>query len=150
MVNNIFHTDIFIFIYSSITQSSFLCIILFNINLNRDDINTQYLFLLINYFFFFGHYNKFDKIKIVCLYLVIVIDNKNKYLLSGTNGTTSQPGQNCGNLTSLSPDEILVTAPSWAAVNKHLKWIFPLHSYGFACLFFVLSFYTLFSILNLR
>ncbi|XP_057341939.1 uncharacterized protein LOC130678625 [Microplitis mediator] len=68
----------------------------------------------------------------------------------GTNATTSQPGQNCGNSTSLSVDEILVTAPSWAAVNNNLKWIFPLHSYGFACLFFVLSFYTLFSILNLR
>ncbi|KAG8039822.1 hypothetical protein G9C98_000551 [Cotesia typhae] len=68
----------------------------------------------------------------------------------GVNGTTSQPDQNCGNATSLSHDEILVTAPSWTAVNQHLKWIFPLHSYGFACLFFVLSFYTLFSILNLR
>ncbi|XP_050452657.1 uncharacterized protein LOC126852192 isoform X2 [Cataglyphis hispanica] len=44
----------------------------------------------------------------------------------------------------------LVTAPSWGSVQQDLKWMFLLHSYGFACLFFVLGFYTLFSILNLR
>ncbi|KAK0176717.1 hypothetical protein PV328_000828 [Microctonus aethiopoides] len=66
-----------------------------------------------------------------------------------SNATTLNRGDNCiGNLTSL--NKLLVTAPTWVAVNQDLRWIFPLHSYGFGCLFFVLSFYTFFSILNLR
>ncbi|KAJ8684012.1 hypothetical protein QAD02_019804, partial [Eretmocerus hayati] len=44
----------------------------------------------------------------------------------------------------------LVLAPSWESVNQELKWAFSLHAYTFACLFFVLSFYTFFSFLNLR
>lgn len=47
-------------------------------------------------------------------------------------------------------DQLLVTAPSWSMVHQDLKWVFLLHTYGFACLFFVLGFYTFFSILNLR
>ncbi|KAK0088038.1 hypothetical protein PV326_004965, partial [Microctonus aethiopoides] len=70
-------------------------------------------------------------------------------LLVNSNATTLNRGDNCiGNLTSL--NKLLVTAPTWVAVNQDLRWIFPLHSYGFGCLFFVLSFYTFFSILNLR
>ncbi|XP_050452656.1 uncharacterized protein LOC126852192 isoform X1 [Cataglyphis hispanica] len=61
-------------------------------------------------------------------------------------------GQNCVSTSSNSAilDKSLVTAPSWGSVQQDLKWMFLLHSYGFACLFFVLGFYTLFSILNLR
>lgn len=35
-------------------------------------------------------------------------------------------------------------------IRKELKWGFILHTYGFGCLFFILAFYTFFSILNLR
>ncbi|XP_011297750.1 uncharacterized protein [Fopius arisanus] len=68
-------------------------------------------------------------------------------LTHGTNAT-SNSGQNCVN--SSGPVDKLLLAPSLSSVNEDLRWIFPLHTYGFACLFFVLSFYTLFSILNLR
>ncbi|XP_069690640.1 uncharacterized protein [Periplaneta americana] len=40
--------------------------------------------------------------------------------------------------------------PSPEALKAQLKWGFLLHTYGFACLFFVLAFYAFFSILNLR
>ncbi|XP_050735944.1 uncharacterized protein LOC127008243 [Eriocheir sinensis] len=38
----------------------------------------------------------------------------------------------------------------WPLVREELQWAFPVHIYGFACLFFMLAFYTFFSILNLR
>ncbi|XP_037780963.1 uncharacterized protein LOC119577334 [Penaeus monodon] len=38
----------------------------------------------------------------------------------------------------------------WPAIKHELQWAFPVHIYGFACLFFMLAFYTFFSILNLR
>ncbi|EFN77338.1 uncharacterized protein LOC105189677 [Harpegnathos saltator] len=70
------------------------------------------------------------------------------------NATTSAPvtGQNCVSNTSNAVilDKLLVTAPSWSSVQQDLTWIFLLHIYGFACLFFILGFYTFFSILNLR
>ncbi|XP_076224173.1 uncharacterized protein LOC116424682 isoform X3 [Nomia melanderi] len=47
-------------------------------------------------------------------------------------------------------EKFLVIAPSLVSVNQELKWIFLLHTYGFACLFFVLAFYTFLSILHLR
>lgn len=47
-------------------------------------------------------------------------------------------------------DKQLVTAPFLSLVNQELKWIFLLHAYGFACLFFVLGFYTFLSVLHLR
>ncbi|XP_012270845.1 uncharacterized protein LOC105694587 [Orussus abietinus] len=68
----------------------------------------------------------------------------------GINSTTPGSEHNCVTNSSESLDKLLVTAPSWTAVNQDLRWIFLLHVYGFACLFFVLSFYTFFSILNLR
>lgn len=75
-------------------------------------------------------------------------------LLLGINATTPAPvaGQNCVSNTSNSVilDKLLVTAPSWSSVQQDLTWTFLLHIYGFACLFFVLGFYTFFSILNLR
>lgn len=41
--------------------------------------------------------------------------------------------------------------PSWDNVCvDQLIWTFNIHSYGFACLFFILSFYAVFSILNIR
>ncbi|XP_076662986.1 uncharacterized protein LOC143366094 isoform X2 [Andrena cerasifolii] len=70
--------------------------------------------------------------------------------------STSIPGQNCiSNLSTPSVsssvlDRLLVIAPSLVSVNEELKWIFLLHTYGFACLFFVLAFYTFLSILHLR
>lgn len=70
------------------------------------------------------------------------------------NATTPAPvaGQNCVSNASNSAilDKSLVTSPSWGSVQQDLRWMFLLHSYGFACLFFVLGFYTFFSILNLR
>ncbi|XP_034950993.1 uncharacterized protein [Chelonus insularis] len=63
---------------------------------------------------------------------------------------TTNPGQNCVGNSSILFDKILITTPPLDQVDQELKWIFSLHSYGFGCLFFVLSFYTLFSILNLR
>ncbi|XP_015601298.1 uncharacterized protein LOC107270635 isoform X3 [Cephus cinctus] len=73
-------------------------------------------------------------------------------LTRGVNTTTSSTGQNCisNSSSSESLDKFLITAPSWFDANQELRWIFLLHTYGFACLFFVLSFYTFFSILNLR
>ncbi|XP_012257909.2 uncharacterized protein LOC105687107 isoform X1 [Athalia rosae] len=77
-------------------------------------------------------------------------------LANWTNGiinvTTPVPAQNCVSSSSGSESvsKLLIIAPSWDAVNQDLRWIFLLHTYGFACLFFVLSFYTFFSILNLR
>ncbi|XP_063868457.1 uncharacterized protein LOC135104795 isoform X2 [Scylla paramamosain] len=38
----------------------------------------------------------------------------------------------------------------WLLVRQELQWAFPVHIYLFACLFFMLAFYTFFSILNLR
>ncbi|XP_071533460.1 LOW QUALITY PROTEIN: uncharacterized protein [Panulirus ornatus] len=38
----------------------------------------------------------------------------------------------------------------WPKIRQELQWAFPVHIYGFACLFFMLAFYTFFSILNLR
>ncbi|KAK3853550.1 hypothetical protein Pcinc_039918 [Petrolisthes cinctipes] len=38
----------------------------------------------------------------------------------------------------------------WPTVRRELQWALPVHVYGFACLFFMLAFYTFFSILNLR
>ncbi|XP_045584713.2 uncharacterized protein [Procambarus clarkii] len=38
----------------------------------------------------------------------------------------------------------------WQSIRQELQWAFPVHIYGFACLFFMLAFYTFFSILNLR
>ncbi|CAI6368437.1 unnamed protein product [Macrosiphum euphorbiae] len=41
--------------------------------------------------------------------------------------------------------------PSWDNVCvEQLVWTFNIHAYGFACLFFILSFYAVFSILNIR
>ncbi|VVC44909.1 Hypothetical protein CINCED_3A013915 [Cinara cedri] len=41
--------------------------------------------------------------------------------------------------------------PTWDKVCvDQLVWSFNIHSYGFACLFFILSFYAVFSILNIR
>jgi uncharacterized protein (DUF952 family) len=45
---------------------------------------------------------------------------------------------------------ILLLTPSLEALKDQLKWGLLLHTYGFACLFFVLAFYAFFSILNLR
>ncbi|XP_049843832.1 uncharacterized protein LOC126295394 [Schistocerca gregaria] len=45
---------------------------------------------------------------------------------------------------------VLVLAPTVQHIRRDLKWAFLLHTYGFACLFFVLAFYAFFSILNLR
>ncbi|XP_076033589.1 uncharacterized protein LOC143020751 [Oratosquilla oratoria] len=39
---------------------------------------------------------------------------------------------------------------SLSNLQKELQWAFLVHIYGFACLFFMLAFYTFFSILNLR
>ncbi|XP_071632419.1 uncharacterized protein [Temnothorax longispinosus] len=73
----------------------------------------------------------------------------------GINVTTpvSVPGQNCVSSNSSNSaflDKSLVTAPSWSAIQQDIRWAFLLHAYSFACLFFVLGFYTFFSILNLR
>lgn len=40
--------------------------------------------------------------------------------------------------------------PDVSTVKEHIRWGFMLHSYGFACMFFFLAFYSFFSILNLR
>ncbi|XP_050534882.1 uncharacterized protein LOC126901958 isoform X2 [Daktulosphaira vitifoliae] len=41
--------------------------------------------------------------------------------------------------------------PTWDNVCvDQLVWMFNIHAYGFACLFFILSFYAIFSILNIR
>ncbi|XP_068084393.1 uncharacterized protein [Anabrus simplex] len=45
---------------------------------------------------------------------------------------------------------VLLLTPSLDSIKKELKWGFLLHTYGFACLFFILAFYAFFSILNLR
>lgn len=76
------------------------------------------------------------------------------FLLLGINATTPVPvaGQNCVSNSSNSAflDRSLVIAPSWSAIQQDIRWGFLLHAYSFACLFFVLGFYTFFSILNLR
>ncbi|KAJ9599161.1 hypothetical protein L9F63_010338 [Diploptera punctata] len=41
-------------------------------------------------------------------------------------------------------------APSFETLKSQLRWGLLLHTYGFACLFFMLAFYAFFSILNLR
>ncbi|XP_076754131.1 uncharacterized protein LOC143425312 [Xylocopa sonorina] len=68
------------------------------------------------------------------------------------SSSTPIPGQNCvSNLsTSSILDKLLIISPSLTSINQELKWIFFLHTYGFACLFFVLAFYTFLSILHLR
>nr|KAF7427272.1 hypothetical protein H0235_006966 [Vespula pensylvanica] len=75
------------------------------------------------------------------------------WIVRSINTTTSSiSAQNCASNSSGSAflDRVLITAPSWISVNQDLRWIFLLHTYGFASLFFVLGFYTFFSILNLR
>ncbi|XP_076482479.1 uncharacterized protein LOC117160390 isoform X1 [Bombus vancouverensis nearcticus] len=66
--------------------------------------------------------------------------------------STPIPGQNCvSNLSTPSIlDKLLIITPSITSIHQELKWIFLLHTYGFACLFFVLAFYTFLSILHLR
>ena len=39
---------------------------------------------------------------------------------------------------------------TWTNLGVGLSWALQIHIYGFACLFFMLAFYTFFSILNLR
>ncbi|XP_046742816.1 uncharacterized protein LOC124409316 isoform X3 [Diprion similis] len=80
------------------------------------------------------------------------MDNLGNWTNGIINVTTPVPGQNSvSSLSTSEPiDKLLIVAPSLVAVNQDLRWIFLLHTYGFACLFFVLSFYTFFSILNLR
>jgi len=41
-------------------------------------------------------------------------------------------------------------SPDPAAIHSTVRWVFLLHAYGFAGLFFFLAFYAFFSILNLR
>ncbi|XP_006557794.1 uncharacterized protein LOC412943 isoform X3 [Apis mellifera] len=53
-------------------------------------------------------------------------------------------------LSNWTRDKLLIITPSLVSINQELKWIFFLHMYGFACLFFVLAFYTFLSILHLR
>ncbi|XP_020293300.1 uncharacterized protein LOC109859437 isoform X2 [Pseudomyrmex gracilis] len=60
------------------------------------------------------------------------------------------PGQNCVSTNLSNLDKLLITAPSWSGIQQDIGWMFLVHIYGYACLFFVLAFYTLFSILNLR
>ncbi|XP_063231925.1 uncharacterized protein LOC134536202 isoform X2 [Bacillus rossius redtenbacheri] len=45
---------------------------------------------------------------------------------------------------------VLLQAPAPSALRSELRWGFLLHTYAFACLFFLLAFYAFFSILNLR
>ncbi|XP_046479761.1 uncharacterized protein [Neodiprion pinetum] len=80
------------------------------------------------------------------------MDNLGNWTNGIINVTTPVPGRNSvSSLSSSEPvDKLLIIAPSLVVVNQDLRWIFLLHTYGFACLFFVLSFYTFFSILNLR
>ncbi|XP_012154181.2 uncharacterized protein LOC100883163 isoform X1 [Megachile rotundata] len=68
----------------------------------------------------------------------------------GTNVTlpTLILGQKCAYNSTESSS--LITTPKLVSINQELKWIFLLHTYGFACLFFVLAFYTFLSILHLR
>ncbi|OAD58749.1 hypothetical protein WN48_10294 [Eufriesea mexicana] len=78
-------------------------------------------------------------------------------LINWTHGmnvssSTPIPGQNC--VLHLSTpsilDKLLINTPSLVSINQDLTWIFLLHMYGFACLFFILAFYTFLSILHLR
>ena len=39
---------------------------------------------------------------------------------------------------------------NWNSLRKEHPWALSIHIYGFSCLFFMLAFYTFFSILNLR
>lgn len=73
------------------------------------------------------------------------------FLGEGANDSIPIPGQNCVlGSSSFLLDGSPVTSPSWESVNQELRWFFLLHTYAFACFFFVLSFYTFFSLLNLR
>ncbi|XP_066961086.1 uncharacterized protein [Macrobrachium rosenbergii] len=63
----------------------------------------------------------------------------------GGGGGGGVGGGGGGGLLGISsPDE------SWQSIREELQWAFPVHIYGFSCLFFMLAFYTFFSILNLR
>ncbi|XP_014227187.1 uncharacterized protein LOC106652634 isoform X2 [Trichogramma pretiosum] len=75
------------------------------------------------------------------------IVNNNNNNNSNDSGTTMAELPQAAHLMV---DRLLVTTPSWESVNQDLRWFFLLHTYTFACLFFVLSFYTFFSLLNLR
>ncbi|XP_076643479.1 uncharacterized protein LOC143353786 [Halictus rubicundus] len=73
----------------------------------------------------------------------------------GMNDTTlmSITGQNCisnSSTSSVLEHKILLVSPSLVSIKQELKWVFLLHAYGFACLFFVLAFYTFLSMLHLR
>lgn len=46
--------------------------------------------------------------------------------------------------------EDVSTIVTWRDVRAELSWALPCHTYGLACLFFMLSFYTFISLLNLR
>ncbi|GAB6024179.1 hypothetical protein CHUAL_008882 [Chamberlinius hualienensis] len=52
--------------------------------------------------------------------------------------------------TLLNKRKLLLVAPKWTTIRNELKWTWLLHTYGFACVFFMLAFYAFFSILNLR
>ncbi|XP_068238785.1 uncharacterized protein [Palaemon carinicauda] len=55
-------------------------------------------------------------------------------------------GRGGGGLSGISS----TTDENWQSIREELQWAFPVHIYGFSCLFFMLAFYTFFSILNLR
>ncbi|XP_064122936.1 uncharacterized protein LOC135227053 isoform X1 [Macrobrachium nipponense] len=64
---------------------------------------------------------------------------------AGVGGAGGVGGGSGGVLLGISS-----TDESWQSIREELQWAFPVHIYGFSCLFFMLAFYTFFSILNLR
>ena len=95
----------------------------------------------------------FSVVFLLLLFFFFFASGDTKKQVGGSNSSnesTSIPvDQNCV-LSNLIADRLLVTTPSWESVNQDLRWFFLLHTYTFACLFFILSFYAFFSFINLR
>ncbi|XP_018902548.2 uncharacterized protein [Bemisia tabaci] len=63
---------------------------------------------------------------------------------NGTVALRSGRGTGCEHLPSV------IYTPSYHQVKVQLRWLFPLHVYGWSCVFFILALYAFFSFLNIR
>lgn len=70
--------------------------------------------------------------------------------LATTTSTSTTNGSLATGIQVLLSPRHQIVVPDWSTVRVELRWTWLLHTYGFACLFFMLAFYSFFSILNLR
>lgn len=71
-------------------------------------------------------------------------------LFSGTDSSAVNFTERDNSSVNPSPPLTYLNVDFASIAKRELRWALILHDYGFGCLFFVLAFYTFFSVLNLR